>query len=88
MPKPLPGQTQEAPLVRAIQEHLRDRQTDQLAVRDPRRPSEPPSGRQEIIDQHVNVRQQGVEVGGHNRPPWSTVTSTADFGAFLPVPTT
>jgi hypothetical protein len=66
MPEPALGQAQEAPLVRAVEQHLRDRQTNQLAIGDPRRPAKPPSGRQEIINEHVNVRQQGVEVGGHS----------------------
>ena len=79
--EPLLREAQEAALVRAIEQHLRDRQADQLAVGDPRRAPEPPSGRQEIINQHVKARQQGVEVGGHNGLLWSTVIDTADFGA-------
>lgn len=68
MPEPLLGEPQEAPLVRAVEQHLRDRQADQLAIGDPRRPAKAPSGRQEIIDQHVKAGQQSVEVGGHSRP--------------------
>ena len=64
---------QKAPLARAIEEHLRNPQTDQLAVRDPRRTTKAPSRRQEIINQHVKARQQSVEVGGHSRLLWSTV---------------
>jgi hypothetical protein len=67
MPEPPSGQPQEAALVGAIQQHLRDRKTDQLAVGDQRRTPEPTSGRQEIINQHVKADQQSVEVGGHGR---------------------
>jgi hypothetical protein len=43
---------QEAPLVRAVEQHLRDRQTDQLTVGDPHRlPEAASSARQEIIDE-------------------------------------
>ena len=84
MPEPLLGQAQKTPLVRTIEQDLGHGQADQLAIGDPRRPTKAPSsGRQEIIDQHVKADQQSVEVGGHNRPPWSTVMDTADFGARL-----
>jgi hypothetical protein len=70
MPKPRSGEAQKAALSWAIEQHLRDRQADQLAIGDPRRPPQAaPSGRQEIIDEHVKADQQSVEVGGHNRPP-------------------
>jgi len=81
-------QTQEPSLVRAVEQHLRDRETDQLRIRDPRPPAKTSSARQEIIDEHVNVRQQGVEVGGHNGLLGRRCNSTADFGASPPVPTT
>jgi len=67
MAEPPGGEPQKPPLVRAVEQHLRDRQADPLAVRDPDGTAEAPSGRQEIIDQHVKADQQSVEVGGHGR---------------------
>jgi hypothetical protein len=62
---------QEAPLVRAVEQHLRDRQTDQLTVGDPQRPPEAASSaRQELIDQHVKADQQSVEAADTIGPPW------------------
>jgi hypothetical protein len=65
VPQPALGETQEAPLVGTVEQHLGNRETDELAVRDPNGTTALPSARQEIIDEHVNVRQQCVEVGGH-----------------------
>jgi hypothetical protein len=48
-----------------IEQHLDDRETDELAVRDPNGTTALPSAWQEVIDEHVNVRQQRAEVGGH-----------------------
>ena len=78
VPEPLLGKPQEASLVRAIEQHLRDRQTDQLAVGDPQRTPEAPSRQQEIIDQRVNADQQSSRGRWTRSPPWSTVMDTAD----------
>jgi hypothetical protein len=55
-----------------IEQHLDDRETDELAVRDPNGTTALPSARQEIIDEHVNVRQQASRSAGIVAS-WSTV---------------
>src|SRR3954447_2512171 len=82
MPQPALGQPQEAPLVGTVQQHLRHRQADQLAIGDPG-PASPAatSARQEIIDEDVKHGQQGVEVGVHRDPPMVDVASATPTSA-------
>jgi hypothetical protein len=71
------------------QEHLRDRQTDQLAVADLRRPSGPRArrqGEQEVIDTHVKSDDEGVEVGEHAASVVDVAIATPTFGALVMTP--
>jgi hypothetical protein len=65
---------QPAPLGVIAQQDLGDRQTDQLGVRQPRRPARPAAGFQQLIDGDVQCDHEVVEVGAH---PASTEVDVA-----------
>jgi hypothetical protein len=72
--EPPAREAQEPALGGAIQQHLRDRQTDQLGVGDRwAAPCTWPT-RQDLVSQHVKCRQKVVEVGDH------AATSVVDVG--------
>ena len=81
MAEPTPRQAQEAVLVGAVEEDLRDGQADDLRGADPRWPSRASSFGQEIISEHVKSGEKGVEVGRHVASLVSVALATPDFGA-------
>jgi len=65
MPQAVAGDRQKPPVPRAVQQHLRDSQTDQLGVGDARRMSWATAGQQKVIGQDVKSDEERVEAGGH-----------------------
>ena len=76
------GHAQEAALLGTVEEDLRDRQTDDLGVADPRTASTPSAALgQEIIGEHIKCGEQGVEVGWHAASLVGVAFATPDFDA-------
>ena len=65
MAEPRACETQEAPLGMTAQEDLGDSERDELSRGDLRATACTPTGRQEIVHQHVKCGEQAVEVGVH-----------------------
>jgi hypothetical protein len=65
MAQPVARDRQEPPVAGTIQQHLRNRQADQLGVGDPRRPAATTARQQEVISQDVESDEERVEAGGH-----------------------
>jgi hypothetical protein len=78
VPEPLPRQTQERTLLRALQHDLRDRQGDQLGVGDLWRFSCTTPRWQEIVHLHVKCGEKVVKVGVHE------ATSVVDVAIATP----
>jgi hypothetical protein len=76
--QPLAREPQEAPLGRAIEEDLRDRERDQLGVGDSRSAPWAAAREQEIVDHHIKCGEQGVEFGEHE------ATSVVDVALATP----
>jgi hypothetical protein len=62
----------------ALQEDLRDRKRDELGIADLWAPACTCAGGQEIVHQHVECREQAVEVGVHE------ATSVVDVARATP----
>jgi len=60
------------------QQHLRHRQAHQLGIGQLLRPprTAPARGDHMIVDQHIQCRQEGVEVCSHERPSMPSSLST------------
>jgi hypothetical protein len=70
VPQPPARQGEELAIVGHPEQHLRDRQGDQLGVAELRRAPWPAVTRTEkIIDLDIESDDEGVERGGHSRPP-------------------
>ena len=67
MPDPPAGAAQEEPLARALQQHLRDHQRQQLVVGDQLRAAAArrPLGRKHCTSSAIKRDHEGVEVGAH-----------------------
>ena len=69
---PEPGVAQPQPVVLQprAQQHLRHRQAHQLGIGQLLRPARatPARGDHMVVDQHIQCRQEGVEVCSHERP--------------------
>jgi hypothetical protein len=81
MREPITGQRQELAVVGQPQQHLGDRDRDELGIADPRWRPRPTAGGQEVIHQHINCREKGVEVGAHEASWVDVAIATPDFGA-------
>ena len=81
MAEPGAREAQEAPLGRAVEEDLRDRQTDDLGVADPRLPARASALGQEIIREDVKCDEKSVEVGRHAASLVGVALATPDFDA-------
>ena len=89
MSEPVAGDREETSVVGDTQEHLRDRQADELAVGDLRRAARPSARRQreqEVIDAHVKSDDEGVEVGVHVASEVDVAIATPTFGALVMTP--
>jgi hypothetical protein len=66
VPQPPTREREKLPVVGHAQQHLGDRQRDQFAVGELRRPSRPAMTRtEEIVDLHIQCDDEGVEGGEH-----------------------
>jgi len=65
MPQPPAREREEPPITRAIEQHLRDRQTDQFGVCDLAWSARPTTGQEEVIGQDVKSDEERVEADGH-----------------------
>jgi hypothetical protein len=65
MTQPCAGKPEEAPLGRAVEEHLSDGERDDLRISDARLTARAGTLGQEIICEHIKCDEQGVEVGRH-----------------------
>jgi hypothetical protein len=74
-------EAEELAVVGHAQEDLGDRQGDQLGVGDPGWPARAGSLGEEVVQQDVNCRQKGVEVGAHGASLVNVAVATPDFGA-------
>jgi hypothetical protein len=79
--EPIARQRDELAVVGEPEEHLGDRQRDELGVADPGRSARTPPLAQEVVHQHVNCREKGVEVGAHEASLVDVAVATPDFGA-------
>jgi hypothetical protein len=86
MPEPTASEAQEAPLLRAVQQHLCDRQADELRISDPRLSPWTFALGQEIVSQYVKSDEQGVEVGVHEASRVDVAIATPDFGTLVMSP--
>jgi hypothetical protein len=70
VPQPGVAQPQPVMLRPGAQQHLRHRQAHQLRIRELLRPARATLARRDhmIVDQHIQCRQEGVEVCSHERP--------------------
>ena len=67
MTEPPPSATQEGAVTRALQQHLRDHQREQLVVADQLRAAAArrPLGRKQCAGSAIERNHEGVEVGAH-----------------------
>src|SRR5581483_2984332 len=79
--EPAAGEAQETALGRAVEEDLRDSQTDDLGVCDPRLAPRPAPLGQEIISEHIKCDEKSVEVGRHAASLVGVASATPDFDA-------
>ena len=79
--EPALREAQEAPLLGAVEEDLRDGQTDDFCVADPWPTARTAALGQEIIGHHIKSREQGVEVGRHTASLVGVALATPDFDA-------
>jgi hypothetical protein len=89
MREPVARDREKAPVIGDPQEHLRDRERDELAVSDLRRAARPRARRQseqEVIDAHVKSDDEGVEVGVHAASMVDVAIATPTFGALVMTP--
>src|SRR5215207_11586709 len=85
MPEPPPRQREELPVVGHPQQDLRHRERDQLAVGQRGwTPRPAPARAEKVIDLDIESDDEGVESGGHTRPPGRRCLNTANFGALNP----
>src|SRR5680860_1162156 len=80
MPEPIARQREELAVVRQPKQDLRDGERDQLSVVDSWWPARPFTSGQEVIHQHINCREKGVEVGAHEASLVDVAIATPDFG--------
>jgi hypothetical protein len=59
-------------VVAHAEDELGDGEHDQLGIGDLRPAARSYPFGQKVVEQHVDCRQKGVEVGAHG-PPWSTL---------------
>ena len=89
MPEPPAREAQEPALGRAVQQHLRDRQTNQLGVGDRRAAPCTRSTRQDLIRQHESAVRRSSRSAITRPPPWSTlVLATPTFDGLSTSPRT
>src|SRR3970282_70858 len=81
MPETALGHAQEATLLGAVEEDLRDGQAPALGVADPRPSSWAAALGQEIIGEYIKCGEQGVEVGWHAASLVGVALATPDFDA-------
>jgi hypothetical protein len=87
VPEPPAGQGKEPAVVGDREEHLRDRQRDELGVGNARRMPGPAALGQEIVDAHVKCDDESVEVGEHETTSVVDVAiATPTFGALVMSP--
>jgi hypothetical protein len=80
--EPEAREREELAVVGQSEEHLRDRERDELGVGDPGRSARSLTSGQEVVHQHVNCREKGVEVGAHEATSVVDVAvATPDFSA-------
>jgi hypothetical protein len=77
---------QELAVVGDRQEHLRDRQGDELGVADPGRMARTAALGQEIVHPHVKCGDESVEVGVHEASVVDVAIGNASFGALVMSP--
>ena len=77
---------EELAVVRTAEEHLRDRERDELGIADPRRTARSLAGGQEIVDPHVKCGDEGVKVGEHEASLVDVALATPSFGALVMSP--
>src|SRR5918993_5694031 len=65
VPQPATDGPKPAPLGVIAEQDLGDRQTDQLGVRQPRRPARPAAGFQQLVDGDIECDDEVVETGVH-----------------------
>jgi hypothetical protein len=81
VPEPIARQRQELAVVGQPEEDLGNRERDELGVADPRRSTRSLALGQEVVHQHVNCREKGVEVGAHVASLVDVAVATPNFGA-------
>jgi hypothetical protein len=88
VPEPLAGQAQPAPLGVAAEQHLGDRQADQLGVTELGPATRPDPRAEQVIDHDVECDDEGVEVGVHEASLEVDVAfATPTLGALVSVVT-
>ena len=86
MPEPTVREAQEPPLLRAVQQHLRDRQADELSLTDPGPSPGTAAFGQEIVSENVKSDEQGVEVGVHEASRVDVALATPNFDTLVMSP--
>jgi hypothetical protein len=86
MPEPVAREREELAIVGQPEQHLADRQRDQLGVGEPGRMSRTRPGGQEVIDLHVKCSRKGVEGGVHAASKVDVAETTPPFDALLMSP--
>ena len=86
MGEPAAREGKELAVVGDRQEHLRDRQRDELGIGDPGWAARSLPVRQEIVNAHVKCRDEGVEVGEHGASLVDVAIATPPFGALVMTP--
>jgi hypothetical protein len=81
MTQPCAGKPEEAPLGRAVEEHLSDGEREDLRISDARLTARAGTLGQEIICEHIKCDEQGVEVGRHEASLVVVALATPDFDA-------
>jgi len=85
MAQPPAREGQELAVVGQPEHDLGERERDELGVGDPGWPAGSPPFRQEVVHQHVNCREKGVEVGVHVGSFVDVALATPSFGALRAV---
>ena len=85
--KPPARQREELPIIGDREEHLRDRERDELGVGDLRGMTRTTAFGQEIVHAHIKCSEQSVEVGEHKTTSMVDVAiATPTFGALVMSP--
>lgn len=86
MSEPVPREREELAIIRQPEQHLTDRQRDQLGIGDPRRMTRTRPDRQEVVDLHVKCNRKGVEGGEHAASKVDVAQTTPPFDALVMSP--